>query len=42
MNCGCTVAAGKLSKRSEVKKMIADLVKTDPDIKRIIPVIPEY
>ena len=37
MNCGCTVAAGKTSsKRSEVKKMIADLVKTDPDIKKRI------
>ena len=37
MNCVCTVAAGKTSsKRSEVKKMIADLVKTDPDIKKRI------
>ena len=37
MNCGSTVAAGKTSsKRSEVKKMIADLVKTDPDIKKRI------
>ena len=37
INCGCTVAAGKTSsKRSEVKKMIANLVKTDPDIKKRI------
>ena len=37
MNCGCTVAAGKTSsKRRETKKLIAELVKNNPDIKKRI------
>ena len=37
MNCGCTVAAEKTSsKRRETKDLIAQLVKTNPDIKKRI------
>ena len=37
MNCGCTVAAEKTSsKRRETKELIAQLVKTNPDIKKRI------
>lgn len=37
MNCGCTVAAGKTSsKRRETKELLAELIKTNPDIKKRI------
>ena len=37
MNCGCTVAAERTSsKRRETKKLIAQLVKNNPDIKKRI------
>ncbi len=37
MNCGCTVAAGKTSsKRKETKDLLAELLKTNPNIKKSI------
>ena len=37
MNCGCTVAAGKVSsKRKEMKELIAAMQKVHPDVKKCI------
>lgn len=37
MNCGCMVAAGKISsKRQEMKELIADMEKFHPDVKKSI------
>lgn len=37
MNCGCTVSAGKTSsKRRETKELLAELSKTNPNIKKSI------